>query len=255
MRSGCLSLFAGWCVPYNSPDAHPCQPPAAAPAALRRELPAQTFVLCRTQCARGRAEAYPAHLTRAFPAEPACHTRVTVASQQISLHRRGHSACWNCVGMEDGRARSLSASLFPPRHSRQTQFRRPPNPLRNPRPTRLCASSPAPLRSANAATHSSHHIILNVLVTDASGKPVTGLNQSDFTLLDNGQPQKITSFRPLSANAEGQPLHVILLFDAVNNSARNYAASARRPRNFSLQVMDRSPGPWPSRISPISEPA
>jgi VWFA-related protein len=100
-------------------------------------------------------------------------------------------------------------------------------------------------------THSSHHIILNVLVTDASGKPVTGLNESDFTLLDNGQPQKIASFRPLSANAEEQPLHVILLFDAVNNSARNYAAERKAAEKF--LAASRGSLPWPIAIAHLSD--
>ena len=40
-----------------------------------------------------------------------------------------------------------------------------------------------------------HRILLNVLVTNASGQPMTGLKQEDFTILDDGQPQKVASFR------------------------------------------------------------
>lgn len=35
-------------------------------------------------------------------------------------------------------------------------------------------------------------INLDVVVTDNSGKPVPGLKPRDFSLLDNGQPQKIS---------------------------------------------------------------
>jgi hypothetical protein len=38
-------------------------------------------------------------------------------------------------------------------------------------------------------------ISLDVVVTDKSGKPVPGLQQQDFTLLDDKQPQTILSFR------------------------------------------------------------
>ena len=38
------------------------------------------------------------------------------------------------------------------------------------------------------------HITLNVLATDTTGKPVSGLQQQDFTILDNKQPQTMTSF-------------------------------------------------------------
>src|ERR1700722_8452956 len=37
-------------------------------------------------------------------------------------------------------------------------------------------------------------ISIDVVVTDKSGKPVPGLQQQDFTLLDDKQPQPILSF-------------------------------------------------------------
>ena len=45
-----------------------------------------------------------------------------------------------------------------------------------------------PLSSAD------HRMTLDVVVTDKSGRPLPGLQQQDFTLLDNKQPQKIVSF-------------------------------------------------------------
>jgi VWFA-related protein len=60
-------------------------------------------------------------------------------------------------------------------------------------------------------------ITLDVVVTDKSGKPVTGLQQQDFTLLDNKQPQKILSFQAVEgAPAEDSPAQVVLLVDEVN---------------------------------------
>jgi VWFA-related protein len=37
-------------------------------------------------------------------------------------------------------------------------------------------------------------VLLDVVVQDASGKPVRGLSRSDFTILEDGQPQNIASF-------------------------------------------------------------
>ena len=62
--------------------------------------------------------------------------------------------------------------------------------------------SPAPgFQASRAATQSSlqHEVtvtlkLIQVFVTDANGKPVLDLEKSDFTLTDNGQPQKITDF-------------------------------------------------------------
>ena len=61
-------------------------------------------------------------------------------------------------------------------------------------------------------------IHLDVLVTDAAGKPVSGLAPQDFTLLADNQPQKIVSFRAFDgATAKPDPaVQVIVVVDAVN---------------------------------------
>jgi VWFA-related protein len=61
-------------------------------------------------------------------------------------------------------------------------------------------------------------IKLDVLVTDKSGKPVSGLDLKDFTLLDNNQPAKILSFHASDGTPQGgdPPVEVILLIDTVN---------------------------------------
>jgi VWFA-related protein len=72
------------------------------------------------------------------------------------------------------------------------------------------AQQTAPPAGAN------RQITLDVLVTDKSGKPVTGLQQQDFTLLDNKQPQKILSFDAVQGTKTDPPVEVILLVDEVN---------------------------------------
>lgn len=61
-------------------------------------------------------------------------------------------------------------------------------------------------------------ITLDVVVTDKSGSPVTGLQQRDFTLLDNKRPQNIASFHAVNGGAAtGEPsTEVILIVDEVN---------------------------------------
>ena len=61
-------------------------------------------------------------------------------------------------------------------------------------------------------------ITLDVVVTDKSGQPVTGLRPEDFTILDNKQKQSFTSFRESNGSGEksDQPLTVIVLVDHVN---------------------------------------
>jgi VWFA-related protein len=62
------------------------------------------------------------------------------------------------------------------------------------------------------------HMTLDVVVTDKSGKPVPGLEQQDFTLLDNKQPQKILSFNAVQGPKADPPVEVILLVDEVNTT-------------------------------------
>src|SRR6476660_6044911 len=37
-------------------------------------------------------------------------------------------------------------------------------------------------------------VLVNVVVRDKQGKPVTGLTRDDFTLLEDGKPQRVSSF-------------------------------------------------------------
>jgi VWFA-related protein len=66
-----------------------------------------------------------------------------------------------------------------------------------------------------------HRIILNVLVTDASGRPVTGLTQDDFRLRQDQQPLEIATFRPAVGDTPIAPAHIILLLDMVDSPPRS----------------------------------
>jgi VWFA-related protein len=60
---------------------------------------------------------------------------------------------------------------------------------------------------------------LDVVVTPNSGPPVADLQQQDFTLLDNGAPQTITSFRAVTRREAA--IGVILVIDTVNATYQN----------------------------------
>ncbi|MGO8733787.1 MAG: VWA domain-containing protein [Terriglobia bacterium] len=68
-------------------------------------------------------------------------------------------------------------------------------------------------------------ITLDVVVTDKSGRPLPGLQQQDFTLLDNKQPAKIVSFQAVQGGAAtaDPPVEVILVVDNVNASVSQVA--------------------------------
>jgi len=89
----------------------------------------------------------------------------------------------------------------------------------NPVPAAQTQSSPnagptSTLGTPPVQTATSGHISINVVVSDKLGHPVAGLEEGDFTLLDNKQPQKLVRFRALENKAS--PVHVIIMVDMIN---------------------------------------
>jgi VWFA-related protein len=59
---------------------------------------------------------------------------------------------------------------------------------------------------------------LDVVVTDKSGKPIAGLEPRDFTLLDDGLPERILSFQAYDGitTRPDPPVEVIFVIDTLN---------------------------------------
>ncbi len=70
---------------------------------------------------------------------------------------------------------------------------------------------------------------LNVVVTDKSGKPVAGLGQQDFTLLDNDKPRPIVSFHAYAgaAHPPDPPVEMIIVVDTLNMARTDTATTLR----------------------------
>jgi VWFA-related protein len=77
-------------------------------------------------------------------------------------------------------------------------------------------------------------IRLDVVVTDNSGNPVSGLRQQDFTLRDNGEPGKIVSFQAFDkVTAKPDPaVEVILVIDELNMPAPQLTIAEQEAENF-----------------------
>jgi VWFA-related protein len=76
-----------------------------------------------------------------------------------------------------------------------------------------------PTRRTEPALDAAQGLInLDVVVTDNSGKPISGLGPKDFSLLDNGQSQKILSFHAFDgiSSKPDPPVGLILLIDTIN---------------------------------------
>jgi VWFA-related protein len=89
------------------------------------------------------------------------------------------------------------------------------------------------------------HITLDVVVTDKSGKPAPGLQQQDFTLLDNKQPQKILSLEAVQGAKAEAPVEVVLLVDEVNTDFTHVSFAREQVEKF----LGRDGGELPRPVS------
>jgi len=95
-------------------------------------------------------------------------------------------------------------------------------------------------RPAPSTDGADRRLVLDVVVTDKSGNVVKGLEQKDFTVLDNGHPQTILSFQASggdTANVQSAepPLQIILLVDEVNTNFSRVAYERDQIKRFLLQ--------------------
>ena len=103
----------------------------------------------------------------------------------------------------------------------------PPNPVLNQRPP----AKPAP---APNAIEAEGRVRLDIVVTDAAGAPVSGLEPWDFSLLDNDKPRKILTFRSFNDTTvkPDPPVEVILLIDMANLSFPQVAFVRQQVEEF-----------------------
>jgi VWFA-related protein len=80
---------------------------------------------------------------------------------------------------------------------------------------------------------SNRQINLDVVVTDRSGKVIPGLQQQDFSILDNKHPSNILSFRAVSGTAATpDPVEIILVLDQVNTAFDRVAFERDEVKRF-----------------------
>jgi VWFA-related protein len=89
-------------------------------------------------------------------------------------------------------------------------------------------------------------IMLDVQVTDKAGAPIRGLQQQDFTLLDDKLPLNIASFQAVDsavAAATDPPFEVVLVVDAVNAPFQAVANEKNELKKYLLQNGGKLPQP------------
>lgn len=85
----------------------------------------------------------------------------------------------------------------------------------------ICVSTAAAQQSTPPTRPGTDRIDLDVVVTAKSGPPIAGLQQQDFTVLDNKAPQTLTSFRAVAGSQV--PIEVVLVIDDVNTGIERIA--------------------------------
>lgn len=117
--------------------------------------------------------------------------------------------------------------------------------------TRICPASLRGTNAASVASASAASACRRPLQSrskrrrHSQGRPVGGLKERDFTILDNKAPQTITSF---SAVDGGQaPVEVVVVIDAVNIGYENVALQRVAAKSFcgSLRAGRYSAAPAP----------
>jgi VWFA-related protein len=89
--------------------------------------------------------------------------------------------------------------------------------------------------TAEEIKRAERRVTLDVQVTDRSGKSSTGLSQQSFTLLDNGQPQAITSFEQIEEKDQPSSTEVVLVLDTMNASFQDVVIERQGIQRFLLQ--------------------
>lgn len=75
-------------------------------------------------------------------------------------------------------------------------------------------------------------ITLDVVVREKSGAPAANLQQQDFTILDNKQPQKIVSFEAAGTSAARTDAQIVLVMDEVNIGFTRVSYARQQLRQF-----------------------
>ncbi|HMG86681.1 MAG TPA: VWA domain-containing protein [Terracidiphilus sp.] len=81
-------------------------------------------------------------------------------------------------------------------------------------------SAAVPAQNAGAAPDAQKTMTIHVQLSDNQGHPVEALQEGDFTLLDNNQPQKLLGFRAVDASVlKSDPVQVVIVVDMINADA------------------------------------
>jgi VWFA-related protein len=101
----------------------------------------------------------------------------------------------------------------------------------------------------HSTAHPGDRIDVDVVVSSTSGPPVSGLQQQDFTVLDNNVTQTISSFE--AVDGKRARVEVVLVLDAVNVDSREVAIEGEEIKRFLKS--DRGRLAYPTRAAVLTD--
>ena len=95
--------------------------------------------------------------------------------------------------------------------------------------------TPKPAPPMEATTSTKGPLDLDVVVSGRDGKPIAGLEQQDFSVYLDKEPQPIAGFHAVAAASSTVPVQIILLVDTVNTRFSNVAYERQEIDRFLKQ--------------------
>jgi VWFA-related protein len=92
-------------------------------------------------------------------------------------------------------------------------------------------------QAAPSSEATKNQLLLDVVVTDKSGKPAKGLEEKDFTVRDKGKPATITSFQAVGGDGTpaDTPVKIIVMVDELNTTFTRLATERIELEKFLQQ--------------------
>ena len=83
----------------------------------------------------------------------------------------------------------------------------------------LFSAALAPAQESSIIRTTTRAVVVDVSVVDKRGQPVNDLTKADFSILENGKPQKISTFEAIRPARNLPPLsQTIILIDEMNTA-------------------------------------
>jgi VWFA-related protein len=213
--------------------------PETAPKGTRKDRMQVEVIACD---ASGKPLNWQAGALNLTPADDATaqregvrtHMEIDVPKDAVSLTTGVYDWSTNQAGTREISLSSLAAK--PAEASVKAPSQLPSSVVAAPAPESAPSHAPGLVHRTpevvKATVKAERRIHLDVVVTDASGRTVSGLQPSDFTVLDDNHAQPLQSFHAVDGVTAEPPVEMVLVLDTMNTSFRQMATVRQGVEKF-----------------------